>query len=241
MTTTVQAFGEWKTNAAMIADVAKLGYLDGRVMDPTWGVGNFWTVFKPSKLVRHDLYTLDGVDATGFGTNTVAHKHRRESFDSIVLDFPYAFRGAASEDFDEKYGVDEYMSANDIMARIFDGMTCCTNLLRQHGYLLVKCQDQVVSGNVRWQTDEVTAHARKLGLRKVDRFDLAEGGRPQPERTKRCPHCAGTGAPQVRGLYCPTCGGSGRIPSTQQHAGYRPSTLLVFRKPKQRGVQLGPK
>lgn len=228
MTAAVKAFGDWKTNAEMIADVAKLGYLDGRVMDATWGVGNFWTIFRPKRLVKHDLYTLDGVDCTdrrNFG-------HRDLSFDSIVLDLPYAFRGLASPAFDGKYGVDEYMSAYDIMKRIFMSMLACEPLLKHEGYLLVKCEDQVVSGHVRWQTDEITQHGRLLRLRKVDRFDLS-GGRAQPEgRTKKCPHCHDTGMVNKDRNVCPACAGIGRVPSKQKHAGYRPSTLLVFQKPK---------
>lgn len=227
---TIKAFGDWRNNADMIADVAQLGYLDGRVMDVTWGEGNFWTVFKPRRLVKHDLYTLDGVDAT------LPLPHRALSFNAIVIDMPYAFRGRASEDFDAKYGVGEYTSAQDIMNRIFAAMFQANTVLDHGGYLLVKCQDQVVSGNVRWQTDEVRDYAvKQLRMRKVDRFDLPSGGRPQPDdRTKKCPTCKGTGEvghDQYVG-ECFDCNGVGRVLSKQQHAAYRPSTLLVFRKRK---------
>lgn len=230
---TVKAYGNWRNNAEMIADVAKLGYLDGRVMDLTYGEGNFWTVFHPPrrKFVAHDLYTLDGVDATE------PLPHRKLSFNAIVIDFPYAFRGRASKDFDGKYGVDEYEPAHVIMERIFAGMTQAAVCLAHEGYLLVKCQDQVVSGHVRWQTDEITKHGEVLRLRKEDRFDIPSG-RPQPEgRMKRCPDCKGHGnfGPRaVRIDPCLTCDATGCIPSEQQHAGYRPSTLLVFQKPKAR-------
>jgi hypothetical protein len=220
-TTTVKAFGDWKTNAEMIADVAKLGYLDGRVLDPTWGEGNFWTVFKPKRFVRHDLHTLDGVDV-----RDLIFFHRRNSFDSIVIDLPYAFRGRATPAFDDKYGVSKYRGANKIMQLIFDAMSSCEPLLRSKKYLLVKCEDQVVSGHVRWQTDEITAYAKTLHLRKVDRFDFANGGREQPKnRTKKCLACNGDGC-------CARCNFTGRVPSQQQHAGHRPSTLLVFQKVK---------
>lgn len=186
MTAAVMSWGEWKTNAELFADVAKLGYLDGRVLDPTYGEGNFWTVFRPRKLVAHDLHTLDGVDVRDIG-----EYHRRRSFDAIVYDPPYAFRGRASKAFDSKYGVGRYRSANAVMELYFDGMDSLFPLLRTAvkvegrtepvgGYMLVKCQDQVVSGTVHWQVDDITKFARSyLGLVKVDSFTI-NSYRPQP-------------------------------------------------------------
>lgn len=222
---TVRAFGLWKNNAEMIADVAKLGYLNGRVLDPTWGEGAFWTIFKPRKLVRHDLHTFDGVDV-----RDLVYKHRRKTFDSVVIDLPYAFRGRATVDFDAKYGVNEYRSANKVMQLIFDAMASCEPLLRHNGYLLVKCQDQVVSGSVRWQTDEITSWAVTHGFRKVDRFDLIGNGRTQPKRTKECPTCGGNSVLLSPARVCAACEGTGRIASKQEHAARNGSTLLVFQK-----------
>jgi hypothetical protein len=57
----VAAAKRWPTNAHLIADVARLGYLDGRVIDVTYGEhGGFWKVWRPEHLVAHDLVT-DGV------------------------------------------------------------------------------------------------------------------------------------------------------------------------------------
>lgn len=204
MTAVVKAFGEWRTNAEMFADVAKLGYLDGRVLDCTYGDGNFWTVFRPRRFVAHDLYTYDSVDARSMTM------HRRESFDTTVLDPPYAFRGRASKAFDAKYGVGKYRGANAVLELYFDIMVECVRLTRPAvkvqgrtepvgGYVLVKCQDQVVSGAVRWQVDEITRFAESLGLVKVDMFTL-NSYRAQPH---------------------------GR---SQHHARRNGSTLLVFQK-----------
>lgn len=46
--------------------------------------------------------------------------------------------------------------------------------------LLVKCQDQVVSGKKRWQTRAVTEAAEAAGFGLLDALHF-EGGRPQPE------------------------------------------------------------
>ena len=32
----------WRNNSELIADVARLGYIEGTVLDVTYGLGNFW-------------------------------------------------------------------------------------------------------------------------------------------------------------------------------------------------------
>jgi len=41
-------------------------------------------------------------------------------------------------------------------------------VLAKKGILMVKCQDQVEGGRVRWQTDLITEAVAKAGGRKVD-------------------------------------------------------------------------
>ena len=81
-------------------------------------------------------------------------------------------------------------------------------------WILVKCQDQVCSGQMRWQTDWFTDYAKGLAfqgvkLRKVDRFDMIGHAIPQP----------GIGLPEDDPRY-----------RKQKHAHGRGSTLLVFQK-----------
>jgi hypothetical protein len=190
----VLAAYNWATNAALIADVAKLGYVTGHVLDPTWGRGGFWTVLEPEKLTRHDFFTLDCVDFR-------ALPHPDGMFATVVFDPPYKLNGTpALGDFDNHYGVDVPGTWQGRMRSILDGTVECARVVEPRGHLLVKCMDQVCSGLVRWQTDEVTRTAESLGLRKVDRFDFLGGGRPQP------------------------------LGRQQKHAYFRGSTLLVFRK-----------
>jgi hypothetical protein len=197
----VNGYGAWKNNAELIADVAKLGYLSGRVLDPTWGLGNFWTVYRPKKLVAHDLYTLDGVSVYDLSDH-----HRLASFDSVIVDPPYRLNGKPDPAFDGRYGTQKRMSVAQRMELVLDCAHIAACFSRR--YALVKCMDQVVSGNVRWQTREVTEVMENRGFVLVDRFDML-GGRPQPERTRKGPNDT-------------------RIPSPQQHANRNASTLLVF-------------
>lgn len=198
----VLAVTRWKTNAAMIADVARLGYLDGRVLDPTVGTkAGFWKVWRPDNLTTHDLKT-DGVDFRHL-------PYPAASFDSITLDGPYKLNGTPNEKIDGRYGVDVRATRDGRHQLICDGMTECARVLAPSGFLLVKCQDQVEGGKVRWQTDIFTDHAKALGLAKVDSF-VYLGGRAQPKDRKRKD---GTLSPQA-------------------HARRNCSTLLVFQAPK---------
>ena len=52
----------WPTNADLVVDLVRLGYLkpEDRVLDPTWGRGKWWTKWEPAELTKHDKHTLDG-------------------------------------------------------------------------------------------------------------------------------------------------------------------------------------
>ena len=169
----VLAATRWPTNAAMIADVATLGYLEGPVLDPTWGSGTWWNIWRPDTLVAHDLYTLDGVDFRRL-------PHPDGLFNAVAFDPPYKLNGRSTEQVDRRYGVaGPFTRWQDRHALIRDGLTECARVLAPGGHLLLKCQDQVCSGRVRWQTDEFTSHAAALGLAKVDRLDFLKSPRPQ--------------------------------------------------------------
>lgn len=191
----VLAAKNWPTNGHLIWDVFRLGYLrlNWITLDPTYGQGVWWTLFKPDNLVTHDKYTLDGVDFRNL-------PHEDEEFQAIAFDPPYKLNGTDQGE-GERYGVAKPMEWRAKMQMIRDGITECERVLRPNGILLVKCQDQVCSGKVRWQTLDFSNHAYAVGLDLEDRFDYFGGYRPQPADRR------------------------------QVHARGRGSTLLVFRKP----------
>lgn len=199
MTPTIKALGDWRTNAALIADVARLGYLDGSVLDATYGEGNFWKKFKPTLLVTNDRFTT----ATHHFDFRSLPVNWHGLYDSVVFDPPYRLNGTPDQPYDKAYGIDQPMRWQDKHQMIREGITQCAQCVKTGGYLLLKCQDQVCSGQVRFQTDEFTRHAETLTtsrLRKVDAFYFASDARPQPSGRK------------------------------QVHAHGRPSMLLVFQK-----------
>lgn len=167
----VIAAHSWPTNAHLIADAAELGYLDGTVLDTTYGDGNFWTEWKPEVLVTNDLHKLAD-HAWDYRTPWTG-----DQYDTVVYDPPYKLRGTPSQPaFDTQYGIEKPMRWQDIMDDIRIGAENCYPIARK--YLLVKCKDQVVSGAVRWQTNMVTT---AIGIEHlVDRFDYLNTPQPQP-------------------------------------------------------------
>ena len=171
----------WRTNGDLIADVAKLGYLDGDVLDVTFGVGTFWKQWVPASLVACDLNAAKS--PIGYPVDfTNLPRDFQGQFDAVVIDPPYKLNGRPTSTSDERYGVEEYTPWRDRITLMREGMVECYRALRPKGYLLVKVQDQVCSGKKRWLTDVASEQATKfMAMEKVDRFDMLTTPRPQPE------------------------------------------------------------
>jgi hypothetical protein len=139
------------TNGSLIAAVAALGYLnEGQViLDATYGRGAWWTVWRPRCLVTME-------PPADFRSMTWDSDH----FDVVCFDPPYRLNGTPDRgDFDRRYGIDVPMRWQDKHQMIRQGIDECLRVLKPRGLLLVKCQDQVCSGRVRWQAREFTEHA----------------------------------------------------------------------------------
>lgn len=181
------AIDKWATNADLIADCARLGYLrpEWRVLDPTWGYGTFWKKWRPSDLIGCDLDPTKS--PAGRAVDFTAMPFLDGDFDAVVFDPPYKLNGTPSDTdgVDERYGVHgaSYTRWQDRMALCEAGIRECARVLGD-GYLLVKCQDQVVSGKIRWQTIRFAEVAEDCGLGLVDRFDFLSY-RPQPHGTSQ--------------------------------------------------------
>lgn len=170
----VDAYG---SNAALVTACVRLGYLqsDWRTLDATYGRGIFWQRWKPDSLVTNDWRPELGADHhCDFRSLPWPDAH----FDAVVFDPPYKLNGTPTRSVDERYGVHEPTRWQDRHRMILAGIAECARVAGQ--VLLVKCQDQVVSGRVRWQTrlfaDEMECHG--FGLE--DALHMV-GGRPQPE------------------------------------------------------------
>jgi len=181
----VSAIHVGATNADLIVSCHRLGYLrdDWATLDPTWGLGRFWVKWAPKTLVGSDLESTKSPSLVS--EDATCLRHDDNSFMAVVLDPPYKLNGTpdrggpASSDPD--YGVDGPAVRWQDRHRLIRNMISeASRICGTHGTVLLKCQDQVCSGKIRWQTIEFTEHAESCGLRLVDQL-LLEGARKQPE------------------------------------------------------------
>jgi hypothetical protein len=227
----IRAIDDWPSNAELIADAAALGYIEGDVLDTTYGEGVFWKVFTPERLVRSDRFKATGdlrADATML-------PFRDRSFRTVVVDLPYKLSGTPRLGVtDYRYGTDRRTTRDDVRDVLVRAAVEGYRVTRR--WLLVKVQDQVEGGQMRWQTDWIKEGLDPLGARKVDRFDYPTKGIPQPS-TRKCPDCDGSGvdveqmAANTRVVACARCAGTMVVPIVQQTARHDYSQLLVYRKP----------
>lgn len=186
----IPAISDWPTNGDLIADVAKLYLQEAQlVLDATYGRGKWWTRYRPTQLVKNDISPY-----------SYAHHHfdfrdlpwLSGHFDAVAFDPPYKLNGTpVLGDFDDRYGIQQYSRWQDRIQLILDGFRECARVSRD--VVLVKCQDQVVSGKMRWQTFELMKVGEELGLELVDRFDMVGGTRPQPPGRRQL-HARGRGS-----------------------------------------------
>jgi hypothetical protein len=177
MSTPILAVARRRTNADLIADCVALGYLheDWHTLDPTYGHGAFWQRWRPKELTACDI---DPAKSPIGRVDVRALPWLARTFDCVVFDPPYKLNGTPDPGMDRRYGVHESTTWRDRLLLIQRGLAECARVL-SGGYLLVKCQDQVCSGKVRWQTTLVAETAEHCGLGLVDRFDMLSY-RPQP-------------------------------------------------------------
>ena len=228
----VLAIDRYRNNGELIAAVARLGYLrkEHRILDPTHGRGIWWKVWRPDVLVAHDLDPAKAPDGVADFT---ALPYVDDEFDAVAFDPPYKLNGRPTRSVDEPYGVHVPTRWQDRMDLCRRGIIECARVLKPGGTLLVKCQDQVVSGAVRFQTLDFANVGVAAGCALVDRLDYLSY-RPQPS-TRPCSPCGGLGVLGDLGR-CGACDGAGEVATRQIHARRNASTLLVFRKGMNPGV-----
>ena len=170
------------TNARLVEDLATLGYLkkEWLTLDPTYGRGRFWKLWRPKNLWMSDIDPAhDGVEWGDF-TNL---RWATDWFDAVVFDPPYKLNGTGgSHASDEGYAVDDKLTMRHRHDLIYDGIDECLRVLKQGGIFIMKCQDQVSSGKVRWQTIKFALYTEGGIAYRAELIDMLFvcGGIPQP-------------------------------------------------------------
>lgn len=192
----VLAATPWGTNADLIWDLARLGYLrhHDHVLDPTYHLGVWWQRFRPEKLATH-YRAQDGTDFRSL-------PHLDESFDAVAFDPPYVAPGGRStstiKEMHARYGMNEggcddpdFRTPDELQAIINEGLTEMYRLVRPstrrslhptapNGVVIVKAKDYVWSGQLFPGTHHTLSHAIRLGFVLEDRLEHLGSPGPQP-------------------------------------------------------------
>lgn len=139
-----------RTNAELIADAARLGYVRGRLLDATYGKGVWWRLLDGPVLDRAvgmDVVPLKVINLPrGVRGDFRRPPFRRESFDTIFHDADYKMNGtpttpasrwvkrAADGTVDERYGVDVRKTWQARIADMLDGIAWWPTCSECDGY-----------------------------------------------------------------------------------------------------------
>lgn len=175
----VLAATRWPSNAELIADCARLGYLKDtdHVLDPTFEKGVWWKAWRPERLTTHCNHE-DGSDFRHL-------PYGDETFDAVAYDPPYVCVGGRTTtgipEFHERFGLTEAPRTPwGLQALINEGLTEMHRVVKPAGIVLVKCQDYITSGKLWLGTHHTLTHALHLGFEVVDRMEMVTSPRPQP-------------------------------------------------------------
>jgi len=197
-TTNVQMSAYLGENSTLFPNILKLHVREGaRIADVTYGSGVFWKNVDKSKyeLVPSDIAT--GVDCR-------ALPYEDSSFDALVLDPPYmegllrsnvnhkagngtfsSFRKYYSNGDEKNEGPKWHAAVSDLY---FKAGEEAHRVLKDHGVMIVKCQDEV-SANRQWLTHvEIINHYEPLGFYTKDFFVLVRKNKVGIARLKRQVH-----------------------------------------------------
>lgn len=208
---TIYSASYWRDNSELMMVCRDLGFIQGTVLDMTYGRGTWWKHWKPDDFLSNDL---DPRSKTDLHEDFRALSLPAKSFGTIAFDPPYVSKGGRKtsgiEDFDDRYGLgDAPRTPAELQLQVNDGLTEARRLIAPGGCVLVKIMNYVSSGKLWPGTYETYGHARQLGFRLRDELLHLGRGRPQPKRTRKDGK-----------LVC------------QKHARHTTSTLLVLEAPR---------
>ena len=176
----------WPSNAEMMYDLVRLGYVDPKrkIVDLTYGNGIWWKMLREEghtlkKFVGHDI----GIDGVDFRQQL---PHRARSAHTITFDPPFVSTGGRKtstlDEFNARYGVlySEKTPELNQERLINPGITNAARILAPDGKLIVKTTNYISSNaykqSVRWSIE----WAESIGLELHDQLFTAGHVRAQP-------------------------------------------------------------
>lgn len=169
------------TNARLMVDCARLGYLVDVVVDVTYNAGRFWREH-PAPALRFDIDPQWDAQVADFRDLPL----ERESVATVVLDPPYKLNGTSTgigpSALDHGYGVaGAYSSVDTTHNLIRAGIDEAWRVLAPGGLLLLKCQAQQNAARMNDQPGMFAQYAIDTGhWHDEDRLHVVTTPRKQP-------------------------------------------------------------
>jgi hypothetical protein len=187
-------------NSALFPQVLALHVPDGAtIADVTFGQGVFWRDVAPGRytVLPSDLAT---------GTDCRALPYAADAIDALVLDPPY-MEGLLRPKAETRGGLGSHVALRDFYAAggghaapgggrwhqavldlYLDAGREARRVLRDHGILIVKCQDEVSANRQELTHVQLVMGLAALGFYARDLFVLVRSGRPGVARLLRQVH-----------------------------------------------------
>ncbi len=159
-------------NSGLIKNAVTLYFETGsKIADVTYGRGVFW------KDIDKSQYEIVGTDIK-MGIDFRQLPYKDNSFDHGAIDPPYA--RLELKGMQDCYNTTRYTTHNDIVQMYRDGLSELKRAIRNKGYILCKCQDEIYGGKQYWTHEEIkNIDENELGMYAEDLFILVNTKRPK--------------------------------------------------------------
>ncbi len=160
------------SNDEIILNIMKLYGIEQFDLDCTYSKGVFW------KNIIPPVHKTDLVPQTEDTTQADSANlpFANDSFRSIMFDPPFIINGPDKEYKDGsaimKKRFSGYVNYAELKEHYYKTMKECHRILKEDGYLVLKCQDTVSSGKNHFTHCMVMQMAIELGYRPMDMFVL---------------------------------------------------------------------
>jgi tRNA G10 N-methylase Trm11 len=174
------------TNADMMPQILGLYVPEGSLIaDVTYGKGVFWQQVDARRydLLKSDLLT--GVDFRGL-------PYEPESIDCLILDPPYMHGGPTIKASLNKCYHNANTGHESVIRLYAGGFLEGARVLKRHGVIIVKCQDETESGKQHFSHVELIHLLEMFGFAVVDLFVMVQSTIPiigkGPQKSARKNH-----------------------------------------------------
>jgi tRNA G10 N-methylase Trm11 len=177
-------------SADVLAQILSIYVRPGSIIaDLTFNTGGFWRTLDISgyTLIASDLFPFPGLDLR---TDMRNLPYRSGSFDAVIMDPPYGNGSTTprTDSLQDRFNLEMVKTPKQILALYRDSIPEAHRILKKRGILILKCQDMVDGGRKHFMSVDICNHARSIGFRGEDKFNMVPPGKPMirhPDRPQQ--------------------------------------------------------